>query len=98
VLRDTKARWSFNLPVKGNRVVRSKLITEVPGSYPMLVGTEENIKRKISVPLNTLGYVVPYTSKANRIINLMSRLFIPDRIRWDTSNRKGRFLQMYISW
>lgn len=76
---------AFNLPVKGNRVDHSKLTRKVPGSYPMLLGSGEDVKRKISVPINTIGYVIPSTGKADHIIGLMSRLLIPNRIRWNTT-------------
>jgi hypothetical protein len=80
---------AFNLPVKGNRVDPSKLMHKLPGSYPILLGSAEDIKRKISVPVDAIAYVVPSTDKANRIINLMSRLFVPNRIRWNTTGTLG---------
>lgn len=77
---------AFNLPVKGNRVDASKLTEKVSGSYPIPLGSGENVKKKISVPANGLGYVVPSTKKASLpIIKLMSRLLIPNRIRWNTT-------------
>ncbi|MHB1908338.1 MAG: DNA methyltransferase family protein [Nitrososphaerales archaeon] len=75
---------AFNLEVSGGRVKRAKLAKRLPGSKRMLVGGEEELRDKLEVRSN--GWVIGNnTNKAKMIIGLMSRLLVPDRIRWNTT-------------
>jgi hypothetical protein len=75
---------AFNLEVRGGRVQRTKLAKKLPGSKRMLVGGEEELRNKLEVRSN--AWVIGNgTNKAEAIISLMSRLLVPDRIRWNTT-------------
>jgi hypothetical protein len=77
---------AFNLSVKGNRVDISNLRNKIPGSYPIVIGNSEDLKQKISFPTDKTCYVVPSNDQGYRISNYMSRLLIPNRIRWNTTS------------
>jgi len=82
---------TFNLPVVGNKVECSRLKKELPSSYPMVCGGDEEIRRTMRISPNAFPLPVDVERAERLFKTYASRLLVPSRIWWDTAHAIALF-------